>query len=351
MATNQPKLMSIDKTLAKILEEERSQLNQMYYTYKLNFPSLEPEAFKSLFIDFVMPLLTTIEVNLPYSNVKQTVVLLYEVLLKLLGKDFLGKNSKYPDFGNILKETFLSIPNTLALSNAIIPSVINAIYNISVVHDKNARDWKDSMLRVSTATNDPDIFLKAGMLASWKCGLAHYRVSALEIAGTLPEDILYLIFDTKKIKDQKPMQTAIDSMLNDPWLSFENALDAGYKKTGFEIRVVDKFSGYGGKVTRQPNISFVNGDFILSMGATDYKLFSDIYGSVLLKTSLEDILSEEQELVSVESITYKNTGEVSYKHFKRTFPEIQKASSIESFGTTLVVSVPFSYNIYAIYLK
>ncbi|WP_156346546.1 hypothetical protein [Verrucomicrobium spinosum] len=32
----------------------------------------------------------------------------------------------------------------------------------------------------------PETFLKAGQVAAWRCGLAHYRESALAVADLLP---------------------------------------------------------------------------------------------------------------------------------------------------------------------
>src|SRR5262249_17987849 len=146
-------------------------------------PALDADALADYLRATVAPIVEAVARVRP-DRVGEVTEVLYEFSLDLLGKDLFARYPALPVGWRILLGR---LPEHLAAEpRRFAGSVTNALYNLSLTPGARPPEWIEAMFHLGGACADTTELLEAGKILAWRCGLAHYRRSALAACRSLP---------------------------------------------------------------------------------------------------------------------------------------------------------------------
>lgn len=338
----------------RFLEENRAELNQKFLNSKLYYPKLDAENFKRIICDVMAPALEACS-DLPQDKFNLFAKALYNTSLELYGKEYIGESTKFVDYYLYWQELVVQLSKIISQSPAqMIAALSNALYSLSIVYEGRLEEWVKILIRVSQTSSNYKVLLDAGKLASWRCGLAHFRISALELAKTMDKEIVSIIFDIPKDTDYN-LEGVISKMLANPWLAMGDAILPTNKKLDLVCQKVGGFTGLGSKFKYIPVVTQCNeneftievnystkgdGNSKLSKQTEFFRLFADAYGTSIIpckeKPNYQTIIANPLKIDAI-----KNSA-------KKEIKELSKPASYSSNSTTLLLTLPYSYHLYIV---
>jgi hypothetical protein len=333
---------------AEILAARRGRFNSQFAEARRYRPALDPNAFADQLTQVIGPVVERVAATRP-EQAEAVAESLYELSLDLVGREFLGPNSRYPALAEGWSAVFGQLPERLAESPRAFPGAItNALYNLSTTPGARPRKWMQSVVGLSAACGDVTELLAAAQVAAWRAGLAHYRLSALERCRSLKPNIagraLGLPAARASSLSKNALEVLIDAMMADPWL--DPAASTPQDKPRLQIVArVGAFRGFGGLFLAPPSVACPDGQFVASDGEDHWLLFADRFGATFQRAAS---ISKRPPKMGLPYFQLSLEGQLTKGELRARFPELERSQSSAANETTLAVTTPLSHAVYLI---
>lgn len=322
---------------AAVFNTHRKELNARFGQARQARPGIDAAVFGNVLGRLVAPLVESVG-SLDSSRVENAALALYDLALELVGRDLLGglARSTWLEAGwtELLPglAPFIAIEPRLAAG-----SISNALYNLSQATGARPRQWLDRMAKAAPLCSDTSALLAAGEVLAWQAGLAHFRLSALQVAQSLPEG---LARSTLGLSENDTVNTgaALSRWQTDPWWLPDQA------EHGPGARLAGRaggFRGFGGPFLGLPQVGQSEGRFIVQADGQAWTLFADAFGSVLQRTAGSPPASAGASA----RLKLNPGGQVSCGNTSKVIAELQNTSSWAADECTLVAASPLSFKL------
>jgi hypothetical protein len=327
---------------AQVLQANRAGFNAKFAEARRFRPRLDPAIFSDLLVWVVAPLVEAVAREHP-GKTAEVADALYDLSLDLLGREFLGPNSRYPFIAEGWRYLLPRLPRFMAEApREFVGSVTNALYNLSLTPGARPGEWAASLLQLADVCPDAPTLLKAGQVAAWRAGMARYRLSALDLCRDLPPSIALAALGLSPQSDPPPLDALIASLKADPWLRPDN-LKSPISNLQIVARV-GAFRGFGGLFLRPPTVmATAEGQFIVRDGEQAWLLTADRFGAAFHRA---DEQAAPLKRPPTSHFQIDPTGRVSKQSHSQTFPDLAGFTTAADNDTTLAVTTPLSHAVY-----
>jgi hypothetical protein len=338
---------------AAILSARRSRFNGQFVDAHRYRPALDPQVFAQHLTRVIGPVVESVAEHEP-GQAAAVAEALYDLSLDLVGREFLGPNSRYPALAEGWSWLFGRLPDRLAEAPRLFPAAVtNALHNLSTTPGARPRDWMQAVVALSAVCRDVHELLSAAQVAAWRAGLAHFRLSALERCRALDPRAAAVALglsagDGQPALTPWTLDTLINALLADPWLD-PAAVARGAIVTAPArlelVRRVGAFRGFGGLFMAPPTVSCPGGLFVATDHRDHWLLFADRFGATFHRIESPP---DEKPHMSVPLYQVSLDGTVSKGLYSAHFPELERSQSSAANTTTLAVTTPLSHAVYLI---
>lgn len=327
----------IEGALAGALERNRERLNARIALARTGAGAIDIDDF-SLHLGLVIAPAVEAVHAVDSTGVDRAAFALIDLSLELLRQKLIGVGARVP----AVNDAWLSLlPRYARLlrhdARRIAGSITNAIINVSSFREAGTTQWIGAMSAAAPAVEDLETFLRAGRIAAWMAGLAHYRRSALDDCAAIPPRLAASLLG---IEPDLDVMTTIDSMRRDPW--FDPAAPAAERA----LRIVGHtgaFRGFGGSFITPPEVGLFGDRIIAGVGERRWQLFADRFGITVLPVMAGLEFERGEIRTIIDDLGHVTLGEQSgHPH------GLEDPSSAAFSGGVLAVTLRHSHAIYVI---
>lgn len=331
---------------AQVLEANRARFNARFAEARRFQPRLDPAAFSDHLRLVVAPLVEAVARERA-DKAAEVADVLYDLSLDLLGREFIGPNSRRPFIVEGWRFLLPRLSRFVAEApREFVGSVTNALYNLSITPGARPGEWAASLFRLAEVCPDAPTLMRAGQVAAWRAGMAHYRLTALDLCRDLPSPAALTALGLSPQAEHPPLDTLIESLKANPWLRPDSNLQSPI--SNYQLRIVSRvgaFRGFGGLFLEPPLVWPADDDFVVSDGKGTWLLVADVFGATFHRADIK-----APSLKASSPFTINKAGSVSFGKTSHAFPELANANSSAGNNTTLAVTTPLSHAVYLIAL-
>lgn len=275
-----------------VLRSGREDFNRQFAHARREHPALDAAAWSSFVESHLNPLVQAVAAIAP-DAVVAVVTAAWEIGLGLVGQRLAGPQAKDSAINLTWSSVLVAAAVLVAQAPArIIASLSNAASNLGVStplsgitpvscassHTVSAQ-WIPLVQRLATVATNPDDFLAAAQVAAWRSGLAHFRLSALAKAHSLPSELALAALDAAG-QDWREISA---KLVADPW--FTPTQSEGDVAQGLRVGA---FRGFGGQFTVPPVLGTFNDQIFVRSGDDVWLLTADAFGATLHRATAEE---------------------------------------------------------------
>lgn len=321
------------------LKRQREALNGRFRHAMRSNRNLEPDAFLQYLDTRMRPIVTAVAEmdDIPTTTVDGLTSTLYDISLTLVGRDYAGPTGRHSTIDRMWVELFPRVADLLVDEPYdVCASLTNAAYNLSVAPTADDRGWLDAMLDCVDAMQSVDDLRAVGMVLGWRCGLAHYRRSALIRWAELPEPLQR---ETLSVPDHHSL-TSVTEALADPWRDPARPGDGA--PTLEVVATVGAFRGFGGDFHRPPTVRAVDGRLYVE-DEVCLALHADHFGATLQRVG-----SAPEGEATPSPFRLDASGVVTCGDLTARFDGLARAHSWAANETTLAVTTPRAHRVFLV---
>ena len=332
----------VSEAFGQVLAAGRERYNALFAEARRVDRNLSPEAFLDHLAVGVDPIIAG--VGSPEKR-EEIVDTLYLLSLELFRHGALGEKRRYPVIGEAWRHLLPKIPGLLAEApREVAFGISNALYNMAQETEGGDARWLAIMIAVAGECGDVDTFLAAGQVAAWRCGMAHYREGALEVARKVPWPVFGRIFGLKPPVRKKVLLAVMERLSAHRWYSPRHKTLPEEKRVGI-VATPGGFRGFGGPFMAPPKVTVCDGTLCLFDGKDDWVLHADTFGATLHRTGKAPT---PQKKPSAPAFSISRSGVVRFKGGEMRFANLAAPSSQASTEDTLAVCLPHSHRVFLI---
>jgi len=329
----------ISGPFAAELEAQRGKFNTLFAEARRQRPKLEPAVFAELLTKTVTPIVDAVAKEAP-ARVPEAAEALYTLALDLLGQELLGPNSRYPFVVEAWQALFPLLGHFVAEApRRVVGALTNAHYNLSVTAGARPQEWAGLMLKLGELCEDADTLLKAGQVAAWRAGMAHFRTGALELCGSLPPAVVRAALGLPATAE--PVQPLLQALQANCWFNPNSPTSKPELKL---VARVGAFRGFGGLFLTPPTVSVLNGQFFVRSGEETWHLLADAFGATFHRA--EKVAAATA--VTPTPFKLERSGKVSLNGQSQTLADLASYTSAASDGQTLAVTTALSHSVWLV---
>jgi hypothetical protein len=319
----------IEGPLATALEQDRTTYNTLFATARRLDRRLDPAAFADALTQQVAPVVAAVAAHAP-ERVDAVTAACYRIALKLVTADLLGPTPRLLAINQAWQIVLTAAAGAVAAKPTdVIRGISNGVYHLATTAGGNASGWIEIMALVGKVTNDPDQLLQAGQVAAWRCGLAHYRRTALAATGTLPPVIRSIIFAGVPGGD-----------LNRRWPRNEKSSPQSISLVG----IIGGFTGFGGPFCSPPEVAVIDGALVAADRENTWLVTADRFGATFHRgggSVTSDSIHGPALLVTIDG-----KGTITIGDSVERFPDLSNIQSTAATDDTVAVTITTSYHLY-----
>jgi hypothetical protein len=269
------------QSFISLMQSRRTVFNERFNMARRIYPDLDAAAFTYFLTDILDPLVTQAE-RIDPGSLPSFVDAAYLIGLELTGKKFIGPGARSSVHDTLWKMIFPSIITLLLKEpGSIMSKLSNAADQIEAELHAGVDDWLLSIEQNGPLCQDIDSLLSMVQVSAWKCGMAHYRNTAIPLLTKIPSRCCNTLFGAA---DNVDWQQEITKLQADPWYS--PAINI--KKPRIPVRLqAGGFRGFGGPFIRPPVAVDYEGNKLLWCDNEWWVVHADIFG-VTCKRLLKD---------------------------------------------------------------
>jgi hypothetical protein len=269
------------QSFISLLQSRRAVFNERFNMARRIYPDLDSAAFTKFLTDILDSLTAHVE-RIDPGALPLFVESAYQIGLELTGKKLIGPGSHSSVHDNLWRITFPSIITLLLKEpGSLMSKLSNAAHQIDTEIHSGVDDWLLAIGQIGPHCQDGDSLLSLAQISAWKCGMAHFRNSAIPLLTKIPSHCCNTLFGTTGNVD---WLHEIDKLQADPWYSpmFKT------EKPGLPVkRHTGGFRGFGGPFIRPPVAVDYEGKLLLWCDNEWWVVHADIFG-VTCKRLLKD---------------------------------------------------------------
>jgi len=330
---------AVSPTLGTVLRAERRQLNERFAAARVRYPDLDAEAFTEFIRGAVDPLVEAVA-RTRFDRVSHVAVAAYDIALELVGQRLVGRSARTPHVGagwrRILPEV---APLVAADPERMIAAVCNASLHLSSTAGTRPRAWIDLMVLLAGHLSDTATFLTLGQVAAWRCGMAHFRESALAAADKIPESLVLAAIGAPAAR----WSQVRDRLIADPW--YDPAAPNEASTTPRVVACAGAFRGFGGLFTEPPSVAMTDRQLFVHGGSECWLLMADAFGATFHRATREEFDRARAQSVLPDGISLRGaTATVGGRSVSLpgAFGEVSSACASR---TTLALTSPHTHAI------
>ena len=330
---------AVSPALGAVLRAERHQLNERFAAARVRHPDLDAEAFAEFIRGAVDPLVEAVARARP-ERVSDVAVAAYDIGLELVGQKLAGRSARTPYVDEAWRRILPDVaPLVAAEPERMIAAVCNASHHLSSTAGTRPGAWIDLIASLAGQLTDGATFLTLGQVAAWRCGMAHFRESALAAAGTLPEPLVLAAVGAPAAQ----WSTIRDRLIADPW--YDPAAPNDRSTTPRVVARAGAFRGFGGLFTEPPTVAMADGQLFVRGGSDCWLLMADAFGATFHRATREEFDHARARSVLPEGISVRGaTATVRGRSVSlpSAFGEVTSACASR---TTLALTSPHTHAI------
>lgn len=270
----------VSVAVGRILKRHRALCNRWFAETRHRYPHLDAQVFAQFLQQDAAVLLAQVERAYP-DQLEALVLAVYRHGLLLTGLRWCGADSGFVLLQRAWQrylpeccEQLLQAPERVLIAFA------HALRQLQDHPAADGRDWLHRMLALAPLLPQVDDWLRAGQVLAWRCGLAHYRESALQQAQQLNEVALLLALDASGRWPQVREQ-----LQRNRWWRPGDALPLTLQ----EQRRIGALAGMGGVFTALPQVMASGERLFVISGQQHFELFADGWGASLQPAPAPDV--------------------------------------------------------------
>lgn len=325
--------------LAEALARDRERYNSLFAYRSRTGRAIDPAAFAA---HVCGPLDSAVRAAAPAAGdrIGEVVEALYMVSLDLFSHGCLGPSARTPATELVWETLFPRIGGVLAAApQRAAAEVFNAVYNIASVDNPAAWRWVEKMAETGSACGSADVFLAAGQVTAWTCGMAHYRESALVKWDGLPDPVKRAVLglpadDGRSIEE-------IHRRLRDPW--WDPRRPESDPAPGLAVAAcAGGFRGFGRLFVTPPVVCVCDGVIFAADSEGCWTLHADVFGATFRRFGPNMPGDGTTDCGPFEF----DGGTLKLGADTVAAPEFRQRSSAAGTEHTLAVTLPHSHYVY-----
>jgi len=268
----------VSGALAGALARNREKLNAQYGHFtRILRKNVDPEELSIQLMVNVAPVAEAVEAVDP-ARVDKAVEDLFGVSMELLSAGYIGARARHKWPEKVFLDLLPAAARLLAAHPRLVAaSMANAVIAMESEPAARVGDWVDGMKSAAGVAETVRDYLDAGMVLSWRCGMAHFRRGALELMETMPERLLLSIFSGAE-PAAITSRAALLEAFSTPW---PQEAEMGEKENRKPVAVAGGFTGFDGPFTQPPVVFLEDGAIAAGDGVNTFSLFADRFGAVV----------------------------------------------------------------------
>jgi hypothetical protein len=330
----------IGGAFARVLAENRERFNAQFAAVT-RIHQIDAEDFNAVLRRTLTPIVESVDRTRP----ERTMLVadkLFPLALELVGKKLLGPGAKQPLIEEAWRRIFVASPHLLALATGQFAGVVtNAMHNLSLTPNVRLGEWIGIMSEAAPLCGSLEEFRNAGHVAAWRCGMAHFRETALKTADSLPLKILEMVLQTPP---EISVTHELMQLRNNPW--HHAGLASSSRKELAVVAAPGAFRGFGGQFISPPRVILSEGRFVVADDENSWTLHADAFGATFIPLGKTDFAGVRQARGISIGASIDKTGTVQFAGEQTTFPAFSGHTSLATDGRTLAITVAFSHSVY-----
>ncbi|MFO0940306.1 MAG: hypothetical protein U0930_06010 [Pirellulales bacterium] len=349
--------VTISDLSSRLLEENRHALNARFQQRKVQGAKIDADMWLQHIRHRILPLVDAVYESETKADNKrssteiqsrcfQTLNQLYEVSLDLFSAGhFTETTGLLPEaLASLWDETLPALASTLSMGPKVVAGKLsNCVLTIAKSQSGSVRGWLDLLQRVSAKVRSVEELMSAGQVAAWAAGLPEHRCAAVEIAKSLPADLVACLLNLPAHVSEQDLQELLLGLGVNPWQKSLLAEDT------YGIKLVARcgaFQGFGGVFLFPPTVFQDDRNIYATDGKSVWRLLADSFGQAFIRCDLSR--EETKRLAARGSPTIDKSGKVSWANDSASMPELANSTSSACDGQTLAVTIPSSFHVYLI---
>lgn len=285
--------MTLSAPFAQVLAAGRESFNARVVAAKRRYPGLDPNAFALFLQASVDPLIVAVAAVAPHSVAPVTVAA-YDMALELVGQTLAGPGARTTYLDQLWRQLAPHFAGLIAQQPLpVLGALSNAMVNLSKVADARCELWLSEMTRLSVHATTLAALQTLGQITAWRCGLAHFRLGALQLADQLEPRVALAAFGLT----DGDWPSVYQGLLADPWWAPGAAV-----RSDLPIGVeVGQFAGFAGWFSQPPEVRACHDGFLIKSAERYSYLLADGYGSVLHAATVQEFAAAASFIASVDA--------------------------------------------------
>ncbi|MES2705113.1 MAG: hypothetical protein V4726_00790 [Verrucomicrobiota bacterium] len=271
----------LSDAFVQVLKSGREEFNARFAMAKKQFPALEGAAFSAFLGSRADPLVRAVEGVRP-GLLTETAVGAYEAGLELVAQRLAGPEARHPWTDQVWERLLVPAAALVAESpRLLIGALSNGAHQLAMTPGARPDQWLRLMERLIPLAGNAEELLRAGQLAAWRSGLAHYRESALAAAEGLEEKLALTALESVESSWPELRRRLIQSR----WEGGGVVIDG---KPRLRLRT-GAFRGFGGLFAEPPRLVTANSQVFARSGADGWLLTADAFGATFHRATPEEL--------------------------------------------------------------
>ena len=342
--------------LKAVLEAERAEFNQRFAEASYALPSLDGAAFLSFIEGSVDPVVAAVAEDRAESA-SAVAWAAYQAGLELVGHQLAGPTARHQHIDRGWQELLpVAAHHVAEAPDRVIGAVSNALHHLASAPGGRPGQWVRRFAQLTPMCDDLDTWLRLGQVLAWPCGMAHYRESALQLAGSLPDDVAVRAVGGDPNETKWADLSA--KLAADPWLAVHSDADqiavwqsSDRGGTGLrEVGRVGGFRGFGGIFPEPPRAHVEDGQLLVASGDDVWMLFADAFGATFHRAPEAGFADPRTWLMRPSDGISVSRDLVRRGQAKLALTELGEITGVGQTDHTLVVSGSHSHSVVVVAL-
>ncbi len=325
----------VHPSLAGVLRSSRAEFNARFVEMKRRHPELDADGFSAVLQTMVDPIAEAVQAVNP-DRVAPAVWAAYDAALIVAAEKLAGPGGRYPAISRAWQELLPAVARLVAAApHRVIGAVTNALAQLAGTHGVRAEEWTERLLRIAPSVTTVDEFLRAGQVAGWRCGLAHYREGALAAADALPPAVALRLLEAPA----DASWPAVGAQLRqERWWNPAHAAEPGPLRV---VRTTGAFRGFGGLFIEPPVVAAMGEQIFVRSGVGHWLLTCDAFGATFYRAEPAEFEAAWRETSKLKIVSTS----IRYDGATRELPAVGEISSAAATSDTIAVTGTLTHSI------
>ena len=271
---------------------------------------------------------------------------LFDASLELVPRGVLGPGARMAELETTWRATLGASGRMLCADpRRVVAATMNALTRLAACGGTRLADWATTMGALSERAADVDVWLKAGVVAAWRAGLAHARAGALDACAALPADLGAIAVGLDPGTGAETMVRVVERLRGDPWAWPPHVASGEQPPLGIKlVGYVGAFRGFGGPFIAPPRVGLRDGVFVVTDGERVFELHADFFGATLVPVGTAGPGFEPSRSRGA-LVARQREARCATASKRRVFPGMASLTSWASTDLTLVATRPISHQL------